>query len=116
MYFTFAHCSLLDETIKFLLKKKPKQTLTYTVFLPKYGSVFKFCIVHGTGPKSMIIKALWMDGRPKAHFCINSEKDFLKIIFHNRCTNSTCHHWHAKAPCLNLALIICLHEIRAKNV
>lgn len=57
-----------------------------------------------------------MDGRSKAQLCIKNDKNFFKIIFYNKRTNSTCHHWHVKAPCLNLAPIICLHEIRAKNV
>lgn len=57
-----------------------------------------------------------MDGRSKAQLCIKNDKNFLKIIFYNKRTSSTCHHWHVKAPCLNLAPIICLHEIRAKNV
>lgn len=57
-----------------------------------------------------------MDGRPKAHLCIDNDKDFSKIAFHSKRTNGTCHHWHVKIPCLNSALIITLHEIRAKNV
>lgn len=55
-----------------------------------------------------------MDGRPKACLCINSDKDFKKMAFHSKSTKSTCHHWHVKAPCLNLALIITLNEIGTK--